>query len=119
MNFAARDGTRGNRIVLAFRSAVTRDGGNFVERNIRLFGDGPGAAQGGRMCEPLFAPLAPVDGHHVEFGKLEERGDGGTWITGCGNRTGIRGVLETPRPEVGECGYDDEYPRVTPQGRVA
>jgi len=68
------------------------------------------------MCQPLFAPLAPVHGHHVQFRKLEERRDGSTWITGDG--AGIGRIFKAAGPEVGENGDDGEHQGVSRSGRV-
>ena len=70
------------------------------------------------MREPFLAPVAPVDGHHVEFGKLEEGRDGGARIAGGGDSSSIGSVFETTRPEIRKGGDDGEDQGVAGDDRI-
>src|ERR1700740_2246952 len=95
-----------NRVVDGLGGAIAGDGWDFFEGDGGFFCNGLSAAHRGRMREPFLAPVAPVDGHHVEFGKLEEGRDGGARIAGGGDSSSIGSVFETTRPEIRKGGDD-------------
>src|SRR5215471_3951544 len=64
------------------------------------------------MGEPLFAPFAPVDRHHVELRELEERRDRSPRITCRGDGARIRRILKPAGPEVREDRNDDKHQAV-------
>lgn len=62
--------------------------------------------------------MTPVDGHHVEFRKFEERGNSGARIVGGLHGSGIGGVFETPGEEVRQQRNNDKGNEVANRGRL-
>jgi len=118
VQFGARSGGGRDGIIPDSGGATARDDGNFFKGNAGLFGDSAGPAKRRRVAKPFFAPLAPVDRHHVEFGKLEERGNSSARLAGGGDSASVGGIFEAARPEIREDGYDNKNHGITPRRTV-
>src|ERR1700736_4428490 len=102
MKFVGRNGDGVRWIAGSFGGAIARDRGDFFRGNAGFLGDGLGAAKAGRMRKPLLAPFVPLRWEHVELRKFEECRDGGAGVASEGDRSGVGGILESSRDEIGK-----------------